>query len=65
MKSNKTYQPPSGKADILYLVCIALFALAALLFDHPKLAAAEGAVFLLLLAITLLTKRREARQLSK
>ena len=65
MKSNKTYQPPSGKADILYLVCIALFALAALLFDHPKLAAAEGAVFLVLLAITLLTKRREARQLSK
>ena len=48
MKSNKTYQPPSGKADILYLVCIALFALAALLFDHPKLAAAEGAVFLVL-----------------
>ena len=65
MKSNKTYQPPSGKADILYLVCISLFALAALLFDHPKLAATEGAVFLVLLAITLLTKRREARQLSK
>ena len=65
MKSNKTYQPPSGKADILYLLCIALFALAALLCDHPKLATAEGAVFLVLLAITLLTKRREARQLAK
>jgi c-di-AMP phosphodiesterase-like protein len=65
VKSNKTYQPPSGKLEILYLVCIALFAVAALFFDHPYIAAAEGAVFLLLLAITLLTKRREARQIAK
>ena len=65
MKSNKMYQPPSGKAEILFLVCIALFAAAALFFRQPILAAAEGVVFLILLAITLITKRREARQLAK
>ena len=65
MKSNKTYQPPSGKAEILFLVCIALFAAAALFFDQKLLAAAEGVVFLLLLAITLITRRREARQLAQ
>ena len=59
MKSNKMYQPPSGKAEILFLVCIALFAAAALFFSQPILAAAEGVVFLILLAITLITKRRE------
>ena len=65
MKSNKTYQPPSGKAEILFLVCIALFAAAALFFGQKTLAAAEGIVFLILLAITLITKRRESRQLVK
>lgn len=47
------------------MVCIALFALAALYFHQPVLAAAEGAVFLVLLVITLMARRREAKQLEK
>ncbi len=64
MKSKKTYQPASGKAEIVFLVCIALFAGAALYFRQPVLAAAEGAVFLILLIYTLLARRHEARQLA-
>ena len=65
MKSNQTYQPPSRRREILYLVCIALFALAALFFDHPIIAAGEGVMFLALLAYTVYGRRREAKQLTK
>ncbi len=64
MKSNKTYRPSSGKLEIVFLVCIALFASAALYFRQYVLAAAEGAVFLILLIYTLLAKRWEAKRLA-
>ena len=65
MKSNKTYQPPSSKREIIYLVCMAFFAVATLFFDHPIIAAAEGGMFLLLLGYTLFARNREAKKLSR
>ena len=65
MKSNKTYQPPSSKREIIYLICMAFFALATLFFDHPIIAMAEGGMFLLLLGYTLFARNRETKKLSR
>ena len=64
MKSNKNYKPLSEPAYVLYLIFMALFALASLYFRQYFLAAAEGAVTLVLAIVAIVSRRRKNKQLS-
>ena len=63
MKSRKSFQKILEPTEILCLVFMALFALAALLLKHYRLAAAEGAVFLVLLVMLVVARQRKAKAL--
>ncbi|MBQ9662441.1 MAG: DHH family phosphoesterase [Oscillospiraceae bacterium] len=64
MKSNKNYKPLAEPAYTLYLVVMAAFALASLYFRQNILAAAEGAVTLVLAIVAIVARRRKAKQLT-
>ncbi len=64
MKTNKSHKKFLEPTEVLYLVFLALFALAALYFQHYILAAAEGAIFLVLLIISLVARQRRAKALN-
>ncbi|MBR4472754.1 MAG: DHH family phosphoesterase [Oscillospiraceae bacterium] len=63
MKSKQSYQRILEPTQVLYLFFIALFALAAFLLKHYRLAIAEGVVFLVLLIVSIITRRRNAKAL--
>ena len=63
MKAKKSYQRILEPTQVLYLVCMALFAVAAFLLKHYRLAAVEGAVVLILFVVSVITRRRNARAL--
>ena len=63
MKSKKSYQKVLEPTEVLYLVFMALFALATLLLKHYWLAAAEGAVVLILFIVSVITRQRNAKAL--
>ena len=64
VKTNKSHKKFLEPTEVLYLVFLALFALAALYFQHYILAAAEGAIFLVLLIISLVARQRRAKALN-
>ena len=59
-KLGRLIQPGMG----LYFFCMGVFALGALLLDHPIIAAAEGSVTLLLFMFYQLDKVRRRRELA-
>ena len=63
MKAKKSYEKILEPTEVLYLFFIAVFALATLLLKHYWLAAVEGAVFLILLVVTVIARRRNAKAL--
>ena len=64
MKSNKNYKPLSGPTFLVYLICMAAFAMAALYRGDSTLAVAEGVVIAVLIVVALVLRRRNQRQLS-
>ena len=69
VKSNRNYKPISGPTILVYLICMAVFALATLYLAGQDealypLAAAEGAVVAVLVVAALVLRRRNQRQLS-
>ena len=53
VKSNKNYKPLSEPTFLVYLICMAAFAVAALYRGDGTLAAAEGAVIAVLVVVAL------------
>ncbi len=64
MKSKNNIKPTSEPAYLLYLAVMAAFALAALYFKQPVLAAAEGGVTLILSIVAIVSKHRKAKRLT-
>ena len=64
VKSNKNYKPLSEPTFLVYLICMAVFAVAALYRGDGTLAAAEGAVIAVLVVVALVLRRRNQRLLS-
>ena len=63
MKSKKSYERTVEPTQVLYLVFMALFAVAAAVLGHYRLAAAEGAVTLVLAIASVISHRRNAKAL--
>ena len=64
MKSNRTYKTPSEPSFLLYLLCMAAFALASLYFRQPVLAAVEGALTAVLAIAAVITRKKKRQQLT-
>ncbi|MER2151332.1 MAG: DHH family phosphoesterase [Candidatus Limivicinus sp.] len=61
MKSERSYHRTLEPTQVLYLLFMGLFAVAAALLGHYRLAAVEGAITLALAITTVITRRRNAR----
>ncbi|MCR5136429.1 MAG: DHH family phosphoesterase [Oscillospiraceae bacterium] len=64
MKSKHSNKSLAEPRYVLYLFCMAAFSLASLYFGQPYLAAAEGALTLILAVTALVIRRRRKKQLA-